>query len=100
MSSVIILLKAVRNLIFFSKYIGGHWIQCSNFHARASCRLQQEHELGAGGAGGAITVEGQDEPCLGQGAVPPCLVLRDARGRVEVTAGDGQGGGDVRPGGD
>lgn len=45
-------------------------------------------------------MEGQDEPCLGQGAVPPCLVLRDARGRVEVTAGDGQGGGDVRPGGD
>lgn len=41
-----------------------------------------------------------DELCPGQGAVPPCLVLRDARGRAEVTAGGGQGGGDVCPGGD
>lgn len=40
-----------------------------------------------------------DELCPGQGAVPPCLVLRDARGRAEVTAGGGQGGGDVCPGG-
>lgn len=44
---------------------------------------------GAGGSG----------PYPGQGAVL-CLVLRDARGRREVTAGGGQGGGDVRRGGD
>lgn len=34
-----------------------------------NCRLQQEHELGAAGAGAAITVEGWGEPCLGQGAL-------------------------------